>query len=233
MGDGTMGKSATLGQPNPDGCDQLFVEVSSSYHGELRRLALRLTSNHHDAEDLVQEVLGRLFVHRHRLPYVHERRAWLYRVTYNLFITQRRRRSPGAGHQQDVSVELLGSWEPPQPSGDDLLTGPEQCAFLMQLRDFTALLVEQLSPEQRQAVSLHDLQGLSLPEIAAQLGMSVNTLKSSLTRARSLLRSGLAAYDPVSASLARRRRGRSRTTRRGHGSFRRRQQPPAESQPPA
>jgi RNA polymerase sigma-70 factor (ECF subfamily) len=218
-----MGKSATLGERSPEDCDRLFVELGSCYHGELRRLALRLTCNHHDAEDLVQEVLSRLFVHRHRLPYVHDHRAWLYRVTYNLFITQYRRRRPGAGHQQDISVETLGSWEPPQPSGDELLTGPEQCAFLLQLRDFTALLVEQLSPEQRQAVSLHDLQGLSLPEIAASLGMSVNTLKSSLTRARSVLRSGLAAYDPVSASLARRRRRRRQALRRSHACFRRRQ----------
>lgn len=194
-------------------CEQLFTEISAGYHAELRRLALRLTCNHHDAEDLVQDVLVRLFVHRYRLPHVTDLRAWLYRVTYNQFVTRWRRRGPVLSEMPPERV-LADVGELLYPSSADPLTGPERCAFLLQLRDFTAVLLEQLSPQQHQILSLHDLQGLSLPEIADRLDMSVNTLKSSLTRARSRLRSGLAAYDPMSARLAGRRRGLGR--RRAH-----------------
>jgi len=212
-------------------CEQLFEQVSVHFHGELRRLALRLTCNHHDAEDLVQDVLARLYVHRHRLPYVRELRPWLYRVTYHQFVGLRRRDGAIRSRSAPADAELVDARDALQSVADELLTGPEHCAFLLQLRDFTALLMEQLSPEQRQAVALHELQGLSLPEIAARLGMSVNTLKSSLTRARSRLRSGLREYDPLSAHLSSRRQGRRRGALRTSRSSHRRRQPLHEGPP--
>lgn len=200
----------------PGGDDLLAPHI-----GALRRLALRLTSSHCDADDLLQGVRLKLHVHRFRLPHVQDLRPWLYRVMYYEFLDQMRQAKKFPAVALDtVDTETLERGLHTWVCGEegeriDELTGPELCAFRMQLKDFVDMALDQLAPLQRQAVALHDLEGLSLPEIAQRCAVPLNTLKAALTRARAVLRERLSEFDVLHARLSTRRRAVA--VRRAHG----------------
>lgn len=206
----------------PDSDELLAPHISA-----LRRLALRLTASHCDAEDLLQGVRLKLHVHRFRLPHVQDLRPWLYRVMYYEFLDQTRqaRKFPAVALDTvdtDTIERGLRTWACGEEGERfDELTGPELCAFRMQLKDFIDMALDQLAPLQRQAVALHDLEGLSLPEIAQHCAVPLNTLKAALTRARAVLRERLSEFDVLHARLSTRRRAVAMRRAHGRSAYRR------------
>lgn len=172
----------------------------------LNRIALRLTGRRADAEDLMQGLLLKLHMHRHRLASVEELRPWLVRTLYHHFVDQYRRHKGSVEHGAE-SYDEATEGQPCEETTSGM-TGPESCADHLQLRDYLCTAMESLSVVQREVIAGHDLAGCSLPELAQRLQMSVHTLKSALTRARDRLRSQLSHYEPVPARLNRRRLSR-------------------------
>lgn len=144
-------------------------------------MAYRLTGNHDDAQDLVQEVLLR--VHRGLATYrPGSLEGWLSRITTNAFLDEARRRKR----------------RPSVPLGDDIervVTGTpdaEAAAAAASLPDHVQDALRALAPDHRAAVVLCDVVGMTYEEIAEHLGVPVGTVRSRIHRGRSALRVALA-----------------------------------------
>ncbi len=133
------------------------------------RLALARMANVHDAEDLFQEVFLRYFRHEAQLESDEHRRAWLIRCTLN--------RAKSA-HSAPWRHRIL----------------PLEVAAQIGVRDdyrevYAAVL--SLPEKYRTVVHLHYFEGLTIAEIAAQLGCAEGTVKARLHRARTQLKDAL------------------------------------------
>ncbi|MGH9210693.1 MAG: sigma-70 family RNA polymerase sigma factor [Acidimicrobiales bacterium] len=158
-------------------------EQVAQVHGDfIFTVAYRLTGDHHDAQDLVQEVLLR--VQRGLATYrPGSLEAWLGRITTNAFLddVRRRRRRP-------VS---------PLPDGPDLVApgAPQDAAEALAqdtLPGDVTVALRALPDDYRAAVVLCDVVGLRYDEIAAELGVPVGTVRSRIHRGRAQLRKVLA-----------------------------------------
>jgi RNA polymerase sigma-70 factor (ECF subfamily) len=171
--------------------DERFERDVAPVLGQLYRVALRLTHNPADAEDLVQETTTRAYAALHQLRPGTSPKAWLHRILANTFATgyRKRRREPQRGFDGDFHEWLLaaGSLAPTARSAEaealDLLADSE---ILRALRD--------LPEDFRMAVYLADIEGYAYKEIAEIMGTPVGTVMSRLHRGRGRLRKQLAAY---------------------------------------
>ena len=164
---------------NSAGFDQLL----RPHMERLYRLAFRLAGNKAEAEDLLQDVLTKIYVRLDDLVDIEQPGSWLSRIMYNHFIDNRRK----FARQRLVMVEeggLPGSSIESLPGG----TGPEHDAEREDniLRLETALA--ELSDDHRLIILLHDTEGYKLAEIQSLTGQPLGTIKSRLHRARARLR---------------------------------------------
>lgn len=150
-------------------------------HGRfLYTVAYRLTGNHDDAQDLVQEVLLR--VRRGLASYrPGSMEGWLSRIATNAFLddVRRRRRRPQQALPDDPERVL-----PPTAAADVALAAEV-------LPDDVQAALAALPPDFRAAVVLCDVVGLSYQEIGATLAVPVGTVRSRIHRGRALLREAL------------------------------------------
>jgi RNA polymerase sigma factor (sigma-70 family) len=160
----------------------------------LYRLAWRFTGSVADAEDLVQDVLLKLFPRTQEMLAIQKLRPWLARVLYHQYVdsVRQRARSPVLQLVADADAE-----EDPLDKVATTREGPEEHAERSGQRDLILAALRQLSPEQRAVVTMHDVEGYSLEELQAMLETPIGTLKSRLHRARQRLRA-LIPMEPFS-----------------------------------
>lgn len=153
----------------------------------LYRIAYRMTGRHEDAEDLIQELLTKLYPRRRELEEVERLRPWLIRVMYRLFIDSHRRQTRSPVHLAVDNSPDPGSFDPidnlPAQDGDPE-TVAEEAARQRQL----LLAIDRLNDDHRAVLSLHDIEGYTLEEMQLMLDCPIGTLKSRLHRARNRLR---------------------------------------------
>jgi RNA polymerase sigma factor (sigma-70 family) len=161
----------------------------------LYQLAWRFTGGVADAEDLVQDLLVKLYPRIDELLDIEQLRPWLARVLYRQYVdsVRKRARSPiarlvGGTEEDDDSLDAF-------PSMTD---GPEEQAERHSLRERLLHALSRLSPEQRAVVTMHDVEGYSLEELESILETPLGTLKSRLHRARNRLRA-LLPMEPFEA----------------------------------
>lgn len=149
----------------------------------LYRLAYRLTGQQSDAQDLVQDVLIKLYGRRDELSSIQDLGPWLARVLYNRFIDDRRRYQ--ARRLKLVTTTGDGANAVDQVAAD--VPGPQGEA-LRQL-DITRVraALAKLSVEHRTVLLMHDAEGYQIYEIHRVTGVPVGTVKSRLHRARARL----------------------------------------------
>ena len=154
-------------------------------------LALDLTGNHHDAEDLSQEVFMKAFVSIQGFRGDSKLSSWLHRITVNTFIDQRRKSSFRIFKLQR-SVDKDDEFKDPEPvySGPD----PQQSLEQKRLQDDIRNALSCLSPQQKSVFVLRHYQELTLKEIAEVLHISEGTVKSLLFRALRKLQKALSGY---------------------------------------
>ena len=145
------------------------------------RFALRLTGDHHLAEDLTQETFARAWRHRRRLRDPSAARVWLFRIAANLWRDHSRRLQR---HPTQVEASLDDQSAPTESPGDELLDREDLQRALAAM--------DSLPLRQRQVLYLHACEGLSLAEISEILEISVDAAKASLSLARRQLRRKLA-----------------------------------------
>jgi RNA polymerase sigma-70 factor (ECF subfamily) len=155
-----------------------FDDVHRQFHGRLYGFLARLARSRDVAEDLLEETWLRLVAHARQLSPDTQLGPWLFTVARNLHVSYRRSRALEMGHLDDV----LGLW----PAG---VSGPspfEATAANEMERKLEAALAS-LPATYREVLLLVGVEGLQPIEAAAVCGISPESLRQRLHRARSLL----------------------------------------------
>lgn len=160
---------------------------------QLYAAALRLEKNREDAEDLVMEAITKAWDNRQSLKQRANFRAWLLRILTNTFLSHCRKRSlrPVTEPWGDDSERQFSLFE--QLHQPFLLwwSNPEREFVNKLLRKDIEQAVDSLPEAFRVVVVLSEMQGLSYQEIANILKVPIGTVRSRLSRGRSLLQMAL------------------------------------------
>jgi len=170
-----------------DGNEEAFTEIVHRNYRMIYKISKRVLGNHEDAEDTLQNVLVRVLKRLDGFDGNSRFSTWLYRVTFNeALMMLRRNRSRG----QDRSVELSEV----QSGGGvaDLQDPQENNERNYMNRELARKALLGLNPTLRSAFLLHEGEGCSHRELTKKLGISVETAKSRVFRARRQLREELA-----------------------------------------
>jgi RNA polymerase sigma-70 factor, ECF subfamily len=151
----------------------------------LLRVAMSLTSQPADAEDLVQDTLLRAFRAVGRFDGRHPR-AWLLTIMRHTESNRHRRRMPQLLDDPDADLERLATTPP------GLAATPEELVVGETFDDAVDVAFAALPLKHRQVVRLVDVDGLSYGEAARLLGIPEGTVMSRLHRARRRIRDRLA-----------------------------------------
>jgi len=159
-----------------------FEALIHPHFDALYASARRFAANDSDAEDLVQDVCMKAFVHIDELEQIEFKRAWLLRILYHTFVDSRRRqdRSPthiGRSIDQDDDVYLAESSDRQPEEQVDRMMNVERVLAAMALldRELCTLL------------ALHDVDGFSIDELTELTNLPQGTIKSRLFRTRAKL----------------------------------------------
>ena len=156
-------------------------------------LALRMTHNQLDAEDLVQETAMKAFRYFYRFDRGTNFRAWVYRILTNNFINnyRRKKKAPTQVELEDVAFKLdeegAGFWE----KLDDRSNGFDYADLF---DDEINHAIDRLPDEYKIVVLLSDVESLSYKEIAEIISHPIGTVMSRLHRGRKMLQKSLARY---------------------------------------
>ncbi len=157
-----------------------WEEVARDHGRFLYGLAYRLAGNHHDAQDVVQDVLLR--VQRGLASYQPGNiEGWLSRITTNAFLDRVRKsnRRPTVAMPDDPDRVVEGS------AGADVELAAES------LPEDLQQLLSDLTPEYRIPVVLKDVMGFSYDDISETLDIPMGTVRSRIHRGRAQLRDAL------------------------------------------
>ena len=145
----------------------------------LYRLALRITLDTAEAEDIVEETLLRVWQRREELSGVGSLEAYCSTVCRNLALDK-------AQKMDNRSEGLEGSGG--DPSDDSFSADPERAAVLNDTMAILRRLMDSLPEKQRSVMHLRDVEGKSYKEIADVMGISQEQVKVNLFRARQAIR---------------------------------------------
>lgn len=146
----------------------------------LLRVARSLTSNAHDAEDLVQDTLLRAYQAIGRFDGAHTR-AWLFTIVRNTHINRNRKRRPG----------LLDDPHDAEAIPESRSSDPAELAEQSTFRDAVVAAIATLPEKNRTVVELVDLDSCSYTEVALALAVPIGTVMSRLHRGRRQIREHL------------------------------------------
>ncbi|HSR66536.1 MAG TPA: sigma-70 family RNA polymerase sigma factor [Acidobacteriota bacterium] len=173
-----------------------FENLVGEHSEKIFFLALDLTGNHHDAEDLVQEVFIKAYKSLKKFRGEAQFGTWLYRIAVNTHIDKVRKKSEAAMRDYDSwdDERSVLHFKPPadrSPQGN-----PERRVRSAGIQEDIRRALKTLSPRQHSVFVLRHYQNLKLREIAEVLSCSEGTVKTTLFRAIRRLRDQLAAYRP-------------------------------------
>ncbi len=158
-----------------------FEALLQPHIKHLYQVAYRLCGNPYDSEDLIQDLLIKLYPQQQDMQKIEYLRAWMARVLYHLYLDTKRReqRSPLAWIDNDETK--LDSLVDNNLSPSELVESEFQQTWLLEA-------LNSLNDNQRVLIILSDVEGYTLKEIAITLEIPIGTVKSRLSRARALLR---------------------------------------------
>ena len=169
-----------------------FGELVKRYDRNVFRIALHITQNREDAEDVVQDAFLKAYENLEQFQGQSKFYTWLVRIAVNEALMKLRRRRPERMVSLDQEVQTeedsmpreVANWSP----------NPEQLYNQAELRDILGKTIQGLPPSFRTVFVLRDVEGLSTEETAQALELSVPAVKSRLLRARLQLRERLNRY---------------------------------------
>lgn len=169
-----------------------FASLVKRYEGKIFRLAMNITQNREDAEDVLQESFLKAYEHLDQFQGNSKFYTWIVRIAVNQALMKLRKRksdrSVSLDEQidtgEDTVVREIAAWDP----------DPEEQLSRGELQTILAEAVDSLAPIYRTVFTLRDVDGLSTEETAEALDLSVPAVKSRLLRARLQLRERLTKF---------------------------------------
>ena len=169
--------------------EEACAELVAEHQRMVYQLSLNLLGDHNEALDLSQEVFLRVFRTIHGFRGQSALRTWIYRIVVNQARNRQRwwrRRYRSQQVSLDAHLRDFGDF-PEQTDG----ASPDRMLGRKELAERIRTALEQLPFDQRSAIVLREIDGLSYEEIGFSLGVAVGTVKSRLARAREALRAQL------------------------------------------
>jgi RNA polymerase sigma factor (sigma-70 family) len=157
--------------------DQRISDVLKREQSRLRNFIRRRVPDPRDAEDILQDVFYKLVEANRLLMPIEHITGWLFRVARNRIIDLFRQKKP-----ESLSDTSVADEDDERRQLEDLLpspdAGPEALYARSVLLEELELAIDELPEEQREVFVAHELEGRSFKEMAAETGVSVNTLLS-------------------------------------------------------
>ena len=167
----------------------------AAFGDRVYRLAVRITGNGSDAEEVVQDTLWAATRKIDSFRGAAAFSSWVYRITANAAYQKRRgrqvERHAVSWDELGPSFDEMGHHVEPGADWSPRLKDP---ALATELQTVLRAAIDELPEEHRAAFLLHDVEGLSNIEIARTLQLKAATVKSRVHRARLFLRARLAGY---------------------------------------
>lgn len=165
------------------GDQQAFEELIRPHEKKVYNIALKLVKNEHDAYDLAQEALLKVYRALENFEYKSNFSTWLYRITYNTcldFLRKEKKNwqvSLDDEKEDGVKLEI-----------EDKSPTPEIAFEAKMTRQMISEAMDELDEVQRAVVVLRDVEGLTYDEIASLTDLNIGTVKSRINRGRTKLK---------------------------------------------
>ncbi len=158
---------------------EAFEQIYKAASGFVYNVALRITNNRQEAEEVAQDVFLKVYHNLRNFEFRSSLKTWVYRITANTALNAYKRISRVRNRTQDLeSVENTVVFS--EQADKDLIKHDEQKTN----EEALALLLNRLNADQRSCIVLREIEGLSYEEIARALKININTVRSRLKRAR-------------------------------------------------
>jgi RNA polymerase sigma-70 factor (ECF subfamily) len=173
--------------------DAAYDELVRTYNGSLFHVAYRMLGDSAEASDIVQEVFLKIFRNINGFKGQSALRTWIFRIAFSEILNRLRwwkRRSRSTTVSLDDDHEGKGNGlhvTDSSPTPEQALQSREQEVAIQKA-------LGTLSGEHRSIIVLRDIEGFAYHEIAAVLDISIGTVKSRISRARSDLKKSLMRY---------------------------------------
>lgn len=168
-----------------EGDEQAFAALFQLYLPKLTAFALRLTQDQEAARDVVQETFVQLWLGREKLEAVDHPAGWLFTICSKQAYKYLRRRMI---KENPLLAKELGE-------------APADTIGLQELKSLLQHAVDGLSAQRKKIFILSRNQGMTIPEIATQLGLSHSTVKNTLVSALQQVRAQLESQGYLLPSL--------------------------------
>ena len=157
--------------------DQRLVDTIARERGRLRSFIRKRVANADEAEDILQDVFCELVEAARLMKPIEQVNAWLFRVARNRITDLFRKRRPEVSTDRPV---LIADEDEEELRFEDLLPSPDagpEAAFARDvLLDEIDAALDELPEQQRDVFVAHELEGRSFKDLAAETGLSLNTL---------------------------------------------------------
>ena len=180
-----MSADADLISRAAGGDPSAFQALVERHRSMVYRVAYQFAGNHHDAEDIAQDVFIKVYRSLDRFRQDAQLTSWMYRIVMNACIDHRRRQRSAiaAPFGDDAEQRMLNTPEE--------TPGPEDRAYAGELGQVLESEIGRLPSGQRVVFVMRHHQGMKLSEIADALGLAEGTVKRQLHAAVHRLRQAL------------------------------------------
>jgi len=169
-----------------------FEELMNRYQSRVFNMAMRLTRNQEDAEEVLQDVFNTLYRKLAGFEGKSQFSSWLYRIVVNAaFMKLRKRKQNKALNYEDLSPNYAQACidrHSMKKYSVDVIS------YQGEIREHLTNAINKLPPQYRAVFVLRDIDGLSNQDVSDTLGVSLAAVKSRLHRSRMMLRKKLQPY---------------------------------------
>lgn len=177
--------------------ESALADLSSLYGAKIFQLAFRYVKNREDAEEVVQDVLLKVFRKIDAFRGDSALSSWIYRITFNTAMSRlRHTRAARMAEVPEMPVgsSAAGDMAPRAYEPADWSNLADESMLRQQMRERLFEAVDGLPAIYREPVILRDLKGMTTEEASTRLRVKDQTLKSRLHRGRLLLRTRLSDF---------------------------------------
>jgi len=166
-------------------------EIFKKYKNKVYRLAISITRNEKDSEDVSQNVFIKIINNINKFRGNSSVSTWIYRITYNEALMHLRKRRS----QREVYETIPDDEDAPKA---DLFINwaklPDKELLDKELRERLDNSIRQMDIKYRMPLLLHNVEGLPIKTVVSVLGIKENTVKTRLYRPRDMLKSEISDY---------------------------------------
>lgn len=162
---------------------EAFGALVYRYQDRLYASMIQVTGSNEEAEDVVQDAFVRAFVKLHTFQQNSQFFTWLYRIAFNSALSRKRRKRPVVSIEQ---ARETGGMEPV-----DSVDAPDEEMLRSERISSVRVALQKLSEDHRVILVLREMQNCAYEDIAQILDISIGTVRSRISRARTALRTVL------------------------------------------